>query len=92
MKLTPSLQPCGTYAAYQRHVKAGESPCVGCRQASAEYRRTYRERRMPGDGRAVRRQYARDRALRRLAARHHAELDTLVAEELRRSEAEVTSQ
>jgi len=28
------LFPCGTYAAYVRHLRAGERPCEPCRQAS----------------------------------------------------------
>lgn len=41
----PELQPCGTYAAYQRHTKAGEIADAACLAASAEYIRKYRARR-----------------------------------------------
>jgi hypothetical protein len=30
------LEPCGTNAAYQRHRKAGEYPCIPCLEAHAE--------------------------------------------------------
>lgn len=30
------LQPCGTNAAYQRHVRAGEQACAPCLRANAE--------------------------------------------------------
>lgn len=32
-------QPCGTYAAYRRHLYYGEPPCRPCRLASAAARR-----------------------------------------------------
>ena len=31
--------PCGTRAAYQRHVEAGEKPCAACREANGNVRR-----------------------------------------------------
>jgi hypothetical protein len=30
-----ALQPCGTWAAYQRHLKNHEVPCVACEEACA---------------------------------------------------------
>lgn len=33
------LQPCGTVAAYKRHVRHGEEPCAACRAAWADYQR-----------------------------------------------------
>lgn len=59
-----SLQPCGTWAAYKRHTKAGEPPCEACAEASrrrsrARYRadpakkirqvRAYQRRAQEGD-------------------------------------------
>lgn len=40
----PRLKPCGTRAAHQRHVAAGETPCAPCVEAAREYhaRRTLR--------------------------------------------------
>ncbi len=28
------LKPCGTHAAYRRHLRRGETPCDACRQAN----------------------------------------------------------
>lgn len=33
------LRPCGTWAAYKRHLKAGEEPCDPCRTAGRAHRR-----------------------------------------------------
>ena len=30
-------QPCGTNAAFRRHIRHGERPCPECRRAQAEY-------------------------------------------------------
>jgi hypothetical protein len=35
------LQPCGTRAAYRRHLKRGEPTCQACRDASAAYKRNF---------------------------------------------------
>lgn len=35
------MNGCGTYSAYQKHRRAGETPCDACRQAATEYRRRY---------------------------------------------------
>ena len=40
--MSRELQPCGTQAGYQRHVKAGERTCAACRRAKAEYMARYR--------------------------------------------------
>lgn len=31
-----ALKPCGTYAAYRRHLRAKETPCEPCKQASRD--------------------------------------------------------
>lgn len=37
--------PCGTTAAYARHLRNGEQPCDACREANAErHRALYRKR------------------------------------------------
>ena len=36
------LKPCGTTAAYQRHVRHGEDPCGPCREARNAANRAYR--------------------------------------------------
>jgi len=35
-------QPCGTRAAYRRHLRRYEQPCPACREAAAEYVRQQR--------------------------------------------------
>ena len=39
------LQPCGTRAAYRRHLVYRETPCQPCRDAAATYKRKYSTRR-----------------------------------------------
>lgn len=31
-------QPCGTHAAYVRHIRNEEEPCDACKRAHADYR------------------------------------------------------
>lgn len=33
------VQPCGTYAAWQRHKRRGEAPCGACETAAAKWKR-----------------------------------------------------
>lgn len=33
-----TLKPCGTYAAYRRHLKYGTPPCHACQQANQQRR------------------------------------------------------
>lgn len=35
------VQPCGTRAAYQRHLYAGEVACEACKQANRDYTRRF---------------------------------------------------
>lgn len=37
--MTRELQPCGTYAAYRRHIRHGEVPCRPCSDAAAAWAR-----------------------------------------------------
>lgn len=39
------LKPCGTKAAYERHIAASEPPCEACRQAHRAYMSEYRANR-----------------------------------------------
>ena len=39
-----SLAPCGTHAAYKRHLRAGEKACDACRVAARDYTRRQREK------------------------------------------------
>ena len=61
------LQPCGTRAAYMRHIKAGEEPDQACREANADY-----------GGRRMR---ARQAAYTRLAAIYPDDFARFLAEE-----------
>ena len=45
----PDLLPCGTNAAYGRHLQKGEKPCAACTQAHTEY--TAERRSTPPDKR-----------------------------------------
>ena len=37
-------QPCGTSAAYRRHLRAGERPCPKCCAANAEVTKIYKRK------------------------------------------------
>jgi hypothetical protein len=39
----PPEQPCGTLAAYRRHLRRGEATCQPCKDANAEYGRNQRK-------------------------------------------------
>ncbi len=79
-----TLQPCGTYAAYQRHRKHGEEPCADCRAANTEYSVQYR-RNSPGEReKNLNRMNARSRALVRLKAMHPGQYRALYTEEMGR--------
>ena len=40
--MTRELAPCGTRAAYRRHLRNYEKPCAACAEAAAEYVRKLR--------------------------------------------------
>lgn len=42
---TRELRPCGTRAAYVRHKRNGEEPCLACHTAYKEYKRELNSRR-----------------------------------------------
>lgn len=42
MTAMTDLQPCGTAAAYRRHLRAGEETCADCRRAHADAVATFR--------------------------------------------------
>lgn len=39
------LAPCGTPAAYRRHLRAGQPPCDPCRKAATAYRNRFDKQR-----------------------------------------------
>ena len=45
--MSRELKPCGTRAAYQRHMRAGEEPCDPCRDAMRAANRQFEESRPP---------------------------------------------
>lgn len=73
---------CGTHAAYQAHIKRGESACAPCKAAAAAYAR---QRRSTPEGRRESRDLSRaqGRAMRALARLHRAEYQVLYAAALR---------
>lgn len=75
------VQPCGSFGGYQRHKKAGETPCDPCREANRRYMAEYRNRRPEVREADIAGLKARKRAARRLIAMHRAEFEALLAEE-----------
>lgn len=77
------LQPCGTYAAYQRHLLASEEPCEACKQAAREYRRAYRKVAPRGLADTTKaRMRARSRARIKLSRLYRTAYEDLLAKEL----------
>lgn len=64
--------PCGTPAAYARHLRKGEQPCDPCRLAQNAYTRS-----QPGRQAAQKRRF---RAIQILIGRHQDEYDEIKAE------------
>lgn len=76
------VQPCGTYAAYERHRRRGEQPDQDCVDAA----RTYSAARHQRNRHHQRHEdAARRRAHRRLAAAHQTEFRALYLRELARN-------
>ena len=74
--------PCGTYNAYQLHVRRGEVSCEPCREANRVYnneRRATKQDRFWEAQRAVR----RNRALYRLAAEYPTRFREILVEEMK---------
>ena len=74
------LHRCGTYGAYQRHRRAGETPCTECRRALREYVAAWRQK--TGNPRGKTYNAAYSRAVSRLVAAHKSLFDALLDEEL----------
>ena len=72
----------GTSAAYQRHFKAGTTPCAECRAANNAYARERRRGSSQVRAREAELDAARRRAWVRLARMHPVEFRALYAEEL----------
>lgn len=78
--------PHGTTAAYQRHLKRGETPCDDCRAAQAANMRERRQYNLDLREKTRLQRKAYKAAETRLRARHRDEFDELYAEELRRAQ------
>ena len=82
------LKPCGTVAAYQRHLSRGEDACPACAAARRDYNRE-RLVRFPYARRNMQiLQIARRRAQQRLAWKFPALYEELYAEERDRARKE----
>lgn len=46
--MAQQLAPCGTLAAYRRHLRAGETPCPACRTANRTAKRDQADQRRRG--------------------------------------------
>jgi hypothetical protein len=77
------MSKCGTYAGWNVHAKAGETPCDPCRLARNQYARDRRAKGNPAVTHERLVDKARQAALWRLKDYHRAEFDILVADELR---------
>lgn len=76
-----ALKPCGSWAAYVRHIRHGEKACEACLEANRD--RTTNIVNGPDGARVLGRNRARQRALRALAQLHPDVFEVLCAEELR---------
>jgi len=76
--MTARLEPCGTYGAYGRHIRAKEEPCAACRAANAAYGKGRRDAYPGRVKRSTRAAKARQAALRLLAERHPVEFASLL--------------
>lgn len=90
--MSRALAPCGTGAAYNRHIRRGEPPCDACREANTERGRVYRDqlddygkRQRVIDGQAA------SNASRLLRQRHRDEYRALYQAEKRRLAQEARS-
>lgn len=77
----------GTYRGYQQCRKGGD-PCGRCREALNTYHRAWRASNPNKCARHAQTQSARDRALRRLAIMHPADMRYLYRQELHKLETE----
>lgn len=90
--MSRTLAPCGTVAAYNRHLRRGETPCDACREANTARYQAYMEQ--LGDyGKRQRRidSQAAARATSILRQRHRDEYRALYQAEKRRLAQEARS-
>ena len=63
-KSARKLKPHGTYAAFMRHKRAGEEPCVACREASRKNAAAYRDRKRAEGEKRTHRNVKKEQATR----------------------------
>ena len=73
----------GTYGGAQKCLKRPEGTCDDCKVARNAYIKKYRAEHPIGQQWEKEKSWARDRALRKLAAKHGAELRALIDEEMK---------
>lgn len=78
--MTRELQPCGTPAAYQRHLRRREDPCDACKAANRKRSSEAAREAYKGDFGTKKR--AISRAFTRLSHRYSEEFEALLAEEI----------
>lgn len=76
----------GSYAGWNRHVKADEKPCAPCIRAQTEYLNNYRAAHPEYGTKNRKRALARSRALTRLMREYPAQFRKLYNEELRKED------
>ncbi|HEY9411767.1 MAG TPA: hypothetical protein VIP77_19465 [Jiangellaceae bacterium] len=74
--MSRDLKPCGTVAAYQRHINRRETPCDSCKRAKRDYVNARPDTRARGR--------ARSAALEALARRHGSEFLDLLDVEMKK--------
>lgn len=82
MTAPKTLKPCGTLAAYQRHLRRGEAPCADCRRANRDYHRRDRATNPKRQEREAIYNAAYDRAATRLTHAFPDAFRALLNEEL----------
>jgi len=82
--MTTTIEPeHGSYAGYQWHRKNGEPPCDECVLANSSYQTAWRRNNPDKHAAQQRTQYARIRALRKLAKLHPEDMRQLYQQELK---------
>ena len=78
------LKPCGTTAAYQRHVRAGEEACEPCKEANRAHTAMLRATNEHVRTQGRKNTRAQNRAKQRLVAAYRDVYEVLLLEEKQR--------
>lgn len=81
MSDTQEVHKCGTYGAYQRHLRRDETPDDACREANNAYLREYRRTHPDIYARGLEMKTARDKAMLRLSREYPARFHAILSEE-----------